>query len=237
MSGESVLALDMDIEAGGLNIIFKGDIEEMQETEKPKGLVKCLIQNDIEAVKSAIEDLKAYRPYQGINLIGPLHLLPIYPSAYLMDQIQSKFNVPQLFAETIRALKQKIVEEFDYSLLLVDLPTGNSPLRELFIKMCDKIILISRPNLQGAYGTKKNKDEFDARGFDTTFVLSCVPNLETKQSKAKIKEFQKSAGLHKIDHIIPFDEGLAFTEEIPVITRPKSKIAKVFNSIAQGIKE
>jgi MinD-like ATPase involved in chromosome partitioning or flagellar assembly len=235
--GEKVLALDMDLEAGGLNIIFKGENADLGPHEKPIGLLKCLMSKDIEGINDAIEDLKIYEPYNKSHLKGDLHLLPIYMGPYLMDQIQSKINVPKAFDLTLKSLKQKIVAEFDYTMLLVDLPTGMNPIRETFLSMCECIVLLSRANLQGAYGTAINMDEFAERGLKAIFVLSCVPSPGKKESKVKIKDFQKRAGIIKINNIIPFDEQLAFNEEISVIKRPKSDISKVYASISRRIME
>jgi len=236
-AGCKVLVLDMDIEAGGLNIIFKGSDAVTQKLESPKGLVKCLITSEMEGIKDAIEDLKTIESYKPIGIEGDLHLIPIYISIGLMDQIQRKWSRSEEFAQILRQLKQTIDDNYDYDFMLVDLPTGFNPIRENFVTMSDLAVVLSRPNIQGAYGTRMNLDEFNEGGLKTIFVLSSVPSPAKSESRKKIDIFKRNAGIVEIDVIIPFDNALAFSEEIPVITRPNAEVAKAYLEIVEKIRE
>ena len=237
-AGCKVLVLDMDIEAGGLDIIFKGSRAiTPQVSSPPKGLAKCLITQEMKGLKDAIEDLKALDFYKSVGAGGDLHLIPIYICPDLMDQIQRKWSRSEEFAITLRQLKETIVGDYDYDFMLVDLPTGFNPIRENFIKMSDLAVVLSRPNMQGAYGAKLNLDEFAEFGLKTIFALSCVPSPAKPKTKKSINEFKKYAGIVDIDVIIPLDNVMAFFEDIPVITRPATDVAKAYKKIAEKIRE
>lgn len=233
--GRKVLVLDLDLEAGGLNYIYKQKQADFKFSTDAMGLVKCLINFDFETLPSCIEDLKVFDSYKDLN--GNLDLLPIYVSPYLTDLILQKYNKPDLLKKMFVSLKTRIDNDFDYDYLFVDMPTGAGPIFRDMVKVADQIVMLSRPNLQGAFGSGLMMKTLYKEDKKVIFVLSSVPS--PAENGLKIKDFQRYSGIidEQLKAIIPFDTDMAFTEEIAVLTRPDSEIAKAYKSIADMITE
>jgi len=235
MQGKKVLAMDMDLDAGGLSIIFKG-IPTKRETT-PKGLVRILTEELSENIADEIVSFPSTKIGKDYPLEGQLDFIFIDPDPFWADQIQKKFTATKKYVDRIINIKQTILAECDYTHLLVDLPSGLNPIREAFLSISDAIIVLSRPNKQGAYGTRILLDDMHERGLKTFFILSNVPSPRSKNSTDQINKFLSNAGIPKgeLTAITPYDSQLAFSEELTVLTRPLSDISKVYIEISKYI--
>ena len=235
MQGKKVLALDLDIDAGGLSIIFKG-IPESLDKEKPRGLVRILIEELRENITEEIEKFDNFIISEKYPLDGQLHFIFMDPQPFWTGLVQNKSQADVGFIRQILSIKQNILAE-NYTHFLVDLPAGLNPIREAYIQISDTAIVLSRPNQQGAFGTRLNLDNLHSIGLKTYFILSNVPAPQNKKSKDKISKFLSEAGIAKGEcyAIIPYDAKLAFGEELTVLTRPKADISKIYIEIAKSI--
>lgn len=243
--GKKVLFVDLDLKSGGAAIVFHGDVpmprlekksqEFFKEQEQPKGLSAFFLSKGIIG-KNVIENLNINDKYAG--LVGLLNFIPIYINEFQSDMIQLSMDSPSRFASLVEKLKRDIDQDYEYDYLIFDLPTGSNEIYDKCFGLSDLVVVMSRPNMQGAYGTGRTIEQLMSKRIPSIVVISSVPGEEATKPGVKIHAFIKKAFLVVNDiSIIPFDESLAFFEDIPVLDRPNEPVSISYKKIVQRIIE
>jgi len=123
-------------------------------------------------------------------------------------------------------------EEYRLDYLLIDGRAGISKFAESAIKYADMVLLFSRPDKQNLYGTKRMIDSCKASSKDFFVIVSHCPKV--RGYKKKLADFDSVMG-HKHDLLIPFESSLYFEEYVAAYSRPKGRLAGLYEGLAKRI--
>jgi len=226
--GKRVIVLDLDLEAGGLASVF--GLSEPSPEEKPRGVAALFTQRTLLPEDEIV-------PLPGIN--ANLSVLPVFVNPQAFDANRLMNNSPELFSARLLDLWRAIEELEGYDYLLVDVPSGLNDIRGTLLPVCDRVVFITRPNRQGAIGTKFQVQDIDKYGKPRYIAISSVYGVGSPNTEIRLNEFLRLAGIgaNELLVVLPFDEDLSFFEEVVTLTREESPLARAYLQLVDFLLE
>ncbi|MDQ1352154.1 MAG: hypothetical protein QG657_2460 [Acidobacteriota bacterium] len=220
--GKNVGIIDLDWEAPGVPLLFKIDIESI---ENRPSLTDLIIHRVIGIISKAVHEVTGLvnnPPFR-----GRLYILPTINSPEL-DNI--KFDDDTFIF--LNSIFDNFIQVYMLDHLLIDTRTGFSVTSGLAATFSDATFICLRLDRQNANGVEKAIKGFKIHGGEFHLIFSNIPKI--KGAEAKIAEVEAKLGA-KGEVILELVPELILDENIYSLSKPEHTLSKGYRKIAEII--
>ena len=214
--GQRVGVVDLDVEACGLSQIFRVGV--------PEGRDLLTLINPRHRDLTQLEEFVLPLRF-GSKAKPRLFLLPCVPDVAQLNQVSWNLATQHFLANELLPAFGRL---YELDFLLIDARSGLSESATLALKQGNIEVLTCRLDGQNRYGMKRLVTMCRAVGKPfRVLAVGCPCGYEPY-----LRRFEKGIGA-KVDYVVPYDPRLYFDEFIISKTIPRSRISKIYQTMAQ----
>jgi MinD-like ATPase involved in chromosome partitioning or flagellar assembly len=253
-SGRSVLLVDFDLEAPGLDTFT-----QLENKEDVGGIVQFVTDYIDRKSPPNVSDYIFEAPIiasDGSRLPGKVWVMPAGRRDSSYDKLLSKIHWQQLYSDMegyflFEDLKRQWETLYSPDYVLIDSRTGHTDVGGICTRqLADLVVLLFTPNEQNLKGLppivdaiRQESEKGQGRSIETCFVASNVPTLDDEEGILRRLMSKFSKALSKERHrdriltIQRYESLQLLNQDIFTLMRPKSRLAKQYREISQFIIE